>query len=377
VLGCALGGCGAVDTYRSIGGLDRNDPDPAVTPYTVNLAAGETADYPNLATVPPPPVVTTSLAERDQMAKSLIADRVSAERALMASSTPPRVAPPGEPDKAVAPAAATTPVATATATTPLVPASSGPTPSGPAPSTTPPVPAAETPGPSSPVAAATPGSSAPGAPPTPAASNSGLLGKGKPGQAAQRKPGEPPEPGSLEARLEIPELRSLPGPEHPQPAPPPPRLGGAPVPAPVSSLPTVAAAGLPAPPPEIPVIPPPPPPPVVAAKAETKRPPVGVTVATFEFPAGSDRLSPDDRSRFSQVAAAFREKPGTVRVVAYAPPTGPGIEQLNSYRSALNRAQLVAVALKDAGIPANKIQSEAAPTTGGESGGRVDVQLLP
>jgi outer membrane protein OmpA-like peptidoglycan-associated protein len=154
-------------------------------------------------------------------------------------------------------------------------------------------------------------------------------------------------------------------------------LTAAPVPAPVSSLPTVAAAGLPAPPPEVPVIPPPPPPTAVAAKAEAKRPPIGVTVATFEFPAGSDRLGADDRSRFSQVAAAFREKPGTVRVVAYTPPAAPGIEQLNSYRSALNRAQLVATALKDAGIPANKIQSEAAPTTGGESAGRVDVQLLP
>src|SRR5882762_3198148 len=147
VLGCALGGCGAVDAYRSIGGLDRNDPDPAVTPYTVNLAAGEAADYPNLATVPPPPVVTTSLAERDQLAKSLVADRVSAERALIASSTPPRVAPPGGPDKAAAPATATAPVAAATATTRPVPPPPGPTSSGPTPSTTPPVPAAETLGP--------------------------------------------------------------------------------------------------------------------------------------------------------------------------------------------------------------------------------------
>src|SRR5258708_17502678 len=131
MLGCALGGCGAVDAYRSIGGLDRNDPDPAVTPYTVNLAAGETADYPNLATVPPPPVVTTSLAERDQLAKSLVADRVSAERALMASATPPRVAPPGGPDKAAAPAVATPPVAAATATTPPVPLPAAPTPARP------------------------------------------------------------------------------------------------------------------------------------------------------------------------------------------------------------------------------------------------------
>jgi hypothetical protein len=102
-----------------------------------------------------------------------------------------------------------------------------------------------------------------------------------------------------------------------------------------------------------------------------------VTVATFDLPAGSDRLSAADVSRSSEIAAAFRANPGTVRIVAYTPPTGPGIEQLNSYRAALERAQLVATALKQAGIPENKIQSEAAPTTAGAPGGRVDVQLLP
>src|SRR5262245_19559449 len=84
VLGCVLAGC--VDTYRSLGGLDRNDPDPAVTPYSVNLAAGETADYPNLASVPPPPVLNSSQAERDQLARSLTEERVRAERALAAST---------------------------------------------------------------------------------------------------------------------------------------------------------------------------------------------------------------------------------------------------------------------------------------------------
>jgi outer membrane protein OmpA-like peptidoglycan-associated protein len=149
------------------------------------------------------------------------------------------------------------------------------------------------------------------------------------------------------------------------------------MPAPASSLATVASAGLPAPAPPVPVIEAPPPPPALTAKTEPKRPPVGVTLATFNFPAASEQLSAEDRSRFSQVAAAYKEKPGTVRIVAYTPPTGPGIEQLNSYRSALDRAQRIAAALKDAGIPANKIQSEAAPLTGGEAAGRVDVQLLP
>jgi outer membrane protein OmpA-like peptidoglycan-associated protein len=214
------------------------------------------------------------------------------------------------------------------------------------------------------------------APPA-SATKSDPFAKGKSGQAAERKPGEPPEPGALEANLQIPDLRSLPAPERPQPPPPPPQLGAAPMPAPASSLATVASAGLPAPAPPVPVIEPPPPPPALAAKTEPKRPPIGVTLATFNFATGSEQLSAEDRSRFSQVAAAYKEKPGTVRIVAYTPPTGPGIEQLNSYRSALDRAQRIAAALKDAGIPANKIQSEAAPLTGGETTGRVDVQLLP
>lgn len=84
-------------------------------------------------------------------------------------------------------------------------------------------------------------------------------------------------------------------------------------------------------------------------------------------------MSADDRARVAQVAATYREKAGTVRIVAYTSAGAPGVEQLNSYRAALDRAQLVAAALKDAGVPANKIQSEATPGTAG----RVDVQLLP
>ena len=55
-----------------------------------------------------------------------------------------------------------------------------------------------------------------------------------------------------------------------------------------------------------------------------------------------------------------------------APPTA---EQLNAYRAALERAQAVARALAEAGVPANKIQTEAAPA--GTAGGRVEIQLLP
>jgi len=69
-----------------------------------------------------------------------------------------------------------------------------------------------------------------------------------------------------------------------------------------------------------------------------------------------------------------------VRVVAYtSPPTpsAPGGEPLGSYHAALARAQAVADALRAAGIPADKVQAEAAPAASAASADRVDVQFAP
>src|SRR5690348_12564216 len=60
----ALAGCNPVDTWRDLTGASGNDPDPDTTPNTKNLAAGATSDYPNLATVPPPPIRALTAAER-------------------------------------------------------------------------------------------------------------------------------------------------------------------------------------------------------------------------------------------------------------------------------------------------------------------------
>src|SRR5690242_10702474 len=38
-LGGAAAGCSPIDTYRSLVGVDRNDPDPATAPFTGNIAA--------------------------------------------------------------------------------------------------------------------------------------------------------------------------------------------------------------------------------------------------------------------------------------------------------------------------------------------------
>src|ERR1700751_329644 len=98
-----LAGCNPVDTWRDLTGVSRNDPDPDTTPNTKNLAAGGASDYPNLATVPPPPVRALTAAEREKLTQSLVADRTNARHtdeqlgagfSSVAAAPPP---PPGQP----------------------------------------------------------------------------------------------------------------------------------------------------------------------------------------------------------------------------------------------------------------------------------------
>src|SRR5260370_13925761 len=84
LLPMALGGCGAIETYRSLAGVDKNDPDPQTAPFSGNLADAETAPYPNLASFPPMPVRATNTPERQKLTQSLTAHR----SALAAESSP-------------------------------------------------------------------------------------------------------------------------------------------------------------------------------------------------------------------------------------------------------------------------------------------------
>ena len=83
VVGLLLGvvACNPVDTWRDLTGVSRNDPDPDTTPNTKNLAAGEASDYPNLATVPPPPERALTAAERDEPARESVELMVGAAHA--------------------------------------------------------------------------------------------------------------------------------------------------------------------------------------------------------------------------------------------------------------------------------------------------------
>jgi outer membrane protein OmpA-like peptidoglycan-associated protein len=393
-----LAACNPVDTWRDLTGVSRNDPDPDTTPNTKNLAAGEASDYPNLATVPPPPVRALTAAEREKLTQSLIADRANARHtdeqlragfSSVAAAPPP---PPGEPGAQPEQAAAAPP--------------SSPAPVPPTPSAASArngaageKPAKLTPGLSSePVLASTEtgrgaGGQSPAPPPVGAAPRAGAKTPAEPGQGL-RKQGEPPEPGPMESSLEVPQARATPEPEQIQPAPPPPqlpptaRVAAAPAPLPGGLAAGGALAPMPLPqakssagyepPPSAPELPPASPTRTAAtapAKSGAKLPArVGTPVAEIKFGADSTALSDKDRQTLETVLPVYQQNPGKVRIVGYAGAGNGAVEQLDSYRTALERAQAVAAALTKAGIPSDKIQVEAAPQ--GENSGESRAEVL-
>ena len=369
-----LGACSPVEGYRNLTGASKNDPNPATTPNTKNLAAGEAAAYPNLATVPPPPTQALTTAELDKLTKSLIADRTNAkytsERLQAGFSEGSASAPPPPP----APPAA----AESTATAP--PAGAAPAPAGAAPA------AGAAPG----IAAAAPaGEKATGA------KAAAATGAGAAAAKGPRKAGEPPEPGPVESSLQSPQIASLPQAQQVQPPPPPPRglrlpsapaASGAPaasahLPPPPAPAPLPSAIGSAKfePPPPPPSLPPPAPSQVAAARppGKTAKPAAAVVatpVAEIDFAGDTTTLSEADRQTLAKVAPRYRQNPGKVRVVGYAGVGAGAVEQLNGYRLALDRAEAVAAALAKTGIPADKIATEAAPA--GTDSGRSRTEIL-
>ena len=399
-----LTACNPVDTWRDLTGVSRNDPDPDTTPNTKNLAAGEASDYPNLATVPPPPERALTAAEREKLTQSLIADRTNArhtDEQLRAGFSPVAAAPPPPPG---APGAQPEQVAAAPPPSPTpVPSSPGAAPHAESAHNGA---AAEKPAKLLPSLSAEPASASTatgvgsageksalplaGAPRT---ARAGGKTPAEPGQGL-RKQGEPPEPGPMESNLVVPQARATPAPEQIQPAPPPPQLPPTPK---VAVTPTPMPGGLAAggalapmplpearssagyePPPASPELPPVPPARAAAAGPEKggAKPParVGTPVAEIRFGTDSTTLTDKDRQTLETVLPAYQQNPGKVRIVGYAGAGSGAVEQLNSYRTALDRAQAVASALTKAGIPSDKIQVEAAPQ--GENAGESRAEVL-
>jgi outer membrane protein OmpA-like peptidoglycan-associated protein len=381
LLVAALAACDTVvDTWRDMQGVSKNDPDPATTPNASNLAAGEAGDYPNLASVPPPPSRATSTADREKLTESLVADRANAkysDEKLRAGFGAVSAPPPSAPPPPAAP--------------PLPPSGlrdePGTPPSGAAASAAPPPPPAAPP---------------PATPPSAGARAAGAragtaVAENTPGEGF-RKAGQPPEPGAAESSLEMPQVRSTPSPDAPRRAPPAaslpptktaavaggaapgtpataPRIEGPPPPTP---LPPAIGSTAYQPPPAAPVLAPPPTRPAVAApKGGQKKPPsVSTRIAEIAFPADTTSLPGEEAPAIDKIVETYKQNPGTIRIVGYASGTAgrDAVEQLNAFRGALDRAQAVSKALAQKGIPADKIQVEAAPTgTSGSS--RAEVML--
>jgi len=355
--GVAVAGCtGAVETFRAVRGFNKSDPDPVTAPFSGNMAAAEAMPYPNLASVPPPPSRATTEVERQKLTEKLVAERAAAQAA---AGTP--AAAPSTPATAAAPSIVPeSPPRSAAAAAQPVPAA--PTAPGAA-SEPPPAPAR--------LAAATPTHTATGGDmPSPDRSTANASNPDLP----------------RDSELQMPQVRSLPEPDDPRPAPPPPRLPPVPPPAPFSQPPPAALVGVaPQQPPSVPELAPiaPPPAPGLATPALTKSEPprtAGVTTVAMLDAADADQLDP---AQITSVAARYKERLGstpplrTVRVVVYTATPAPGADPLGGYHDALERAQGIAKVLTEAGIPEKMIQTEAKPAAGPIAAARAEIQFLP
>jgi outer membrane protein OmpA-like peptidoglycan-associated protein len=112
-------------------------------------------------------------------------------------------------------------------------------------------------------------------------------------------------------------------------------------------------------------------------KGSPRAPTAATPVAEIKFGAGSTSLTDEDRRALETIVPLYQQNPGKVRIVGYAGAGSGAVEQLNSFHTALDRAQAVAAALTQAGIPSDKIQIEAAPAGADSGESRAEVLLEP
>ena len=155
-----------------------------------------------------------------------------------------------------------------------------------------------------------------------------------------------------------------------------PRCGWGSGPDHAEGAPSAAAIEPPPAPPELPPLEPPRTAAADPSKASPKPPaPVGRPIAEIKFGGDATSLTDADRRTLETVVPLYRESPGKVRIVGYAAAGSGSVEQLDRYRTALDRAQAVAAALSKAGIPSDKIQVEAAPASANSGESRAEVLL--
>ncbi|MGH7035126.1 MAG: OmpA family protein [Stellaceae bacterium] len=322
-----------VSWYRGITGASKND-DLGKGQNEENLKEGSNEPFPNLGTVPDAPETALSTIDRDKLVNSLIADRNNAKYAnddLRAGRAAPGAPPPPPPPEPASKSAAG--------------------PAGPAPSSAKAAPA-----------------------PNQAAPSGDKLAKVRP-------PARGSEAPPAESSLQSPQIANPPKGDSVTPAPPPPRIPPASSaakkapPEPPSSAPTpptdtVMAAP---PPPNIP------PPQHAAASGGEKTASAGPAadgrhaamhhVADVSFPSESALLSDKAGDTIDAIVKQHAKDGGKIRIVGHGEAAGANAA-VAGFNLALNRAQAVAVALSDKGVPSKDIAVEAAPVA---AGGRQDV----
>jgi outer membrane protein OmpA-like peptidoglycan-associated protein len=189
----------------------------------------------------------------------------------------------------------------------------------------------------------------------------------------------------MESSLEMPKVRSTPNPEQVQAAPPSPypmpaptatnappvtpRLQSPPAPAPLPAALDSTAYQAPPPAPELAPL-------AGSGRGVQKAPaPAPGPVAEIRFADDSTSLSAEDRQTIGKIVPLYQQNPGRVRIIGYAGAGSGSVEQLNSFRAALDRAQAVAAALTQAGIPSDRIAVEAAPSGSNTPENRAEVLL--
>ena len=329
-----------IEWFRDASGASTNDAADQGQRNQQNLAAGSQEPYPNLSTVPAVPDQAMSRVDLDKLQKGLVADRAHAKYSEAQLSEGKSVPPiPGtEPQVAMAP--------------PLTSAATGPGSAPAQPGAHPaPVKGSEAPPQESPLASPSIGNLPQGqmpraAPPLP---------PGAPAGAARGPSAAPGAPGSAAV------VSAPPG------APPTVVIAPPPLPPPAISPEELAAVAMPPP------------------NAPQRRPAATGGLAAREtvriaFAGDGTELSAEDSARLTAVADRQKQSGDAIRVIGYGG-AGSGADaaqqKLQSFGTALDRANAVAAALIKLGVSASRITVQTAPpaTGSGNAAGQVAVLL--
>jgi outer membrane protein OmpA-like peptidoglycan-associated protein len=208
--------------------------------------------------------------------------------------------------------------------------------------------------------------------------------------AKARPPARGSEAPPAESSLQSPQINNPPKGDAVTPAPPPPRIPPAGSAATKAKAPPEPPSSAPTPPTDTVMAAPPPPnipPPQHAATANGEKTasaaPTAASdarraamhhVADVSFSSGSALLSDKDDDAIDAIVKQHAKDGGKIRIVGHGEAAGANAA-VAGFNLALNRAQAVAVALSDKGVPSKDIAVEAAPVaaSGGQDVPRAEI----